>query len=202
VNNYNDEFDRIINPEFPQNSGPEYSHTATPYGGPPVKPGLTRRGKIAIAVAAAAIAGTGFFWYQAHSAQVAKDQKDAATLQIQMKKLELEEMRLRNDQKTKDAVAANSAETARQASIDKCVKDSQHLVGKGYGSPSKSQVIADCQQQYGDTAAGDDMAAAGSATSATGGGGSINSSTLLGLAAGGGLLVAVAAKRSRRSHAA
>ncbi|NUS82684.1 MAG: hypothetical protein HOY75_08020 [Streptomyces sp.] len=189
---YDDDFDNVIQGGY---------HTTSPYAEPEftapparIKPGLTKRGRIAIAVVSVAVAGTGFFMWQSHSAQVAKDQKEAAAFDLQMKKLELEEMKIRNAQKTQDS----KVQAAVQEQVDKCVKDSADLVGKGYGSPSKSDVIADCQRQYSTAADGSDMAAAGSATDSSTGGG-INASALLGLAAGGGLLVAVAANRGRRN---
>lgn len=198
TNHHDDEFDDII--EGGYHNSPYGMPTGIPAHSIPVKPGLTKRGKVAIAVASVAVAGTGFFWYQAHTAQVAKDEKEAAALEIQMKKLELEELRIRNDEKVKTSQAETAAREAVQARIDKCVKDSEDLIGKGYGSPSKSDVIADCQQQYSGAADGSDMAAAGSATTTGNGGGGINSAALLGLVAGGGLIVAVAANRGKRSH--
>jgi len=170
-------------------------YDTTEFKAPPArhKPGLTRRGKIAVAVASVAVAGTGFFMWQSHSAQVAKDQKEAAALDLQMKRLELEEMRIKNAQKTQDS----KTQAAVQKQVDQCVKDSADLIGKGFGSPSKSDVIADCQRQYSAPADGSDMAAAGSATDTGTDGGGLNSSALVGLVAGGGLLVAVAARRGR-----
>ncbi|MEK8141603.1 hypothetical protein NKH18_00440 [Streptomyces sp. M10(2022)] len=88
------------------NSAPDASPYADegPYGTPVMhkKAGLTRRGKVAIAVAGVAIVGGGTIWFQVHSAAVAKDEKEAAALQIQMKKLELEEIRIRNEQARTD----------------------------------------------------------------------------------------------------
>ncbi|WP_244967310.1 hypothetical protein [Streptomyces cacaoi] len=175
------------------------------YGTPVVKqkPGLTRRGKIAIAAAGVAIVGGGTIWWNIHSASVEADRKQAAALQVQMKKLELEELRLRNEAKAKDEESDKAAAAARQARVNKCVDDSSDLVGKGVGSPSKSDVIADCKQQYGAGVDGSDMAAAGSSKESGGGdGGGINSAALLGIVAGGGLVVAVAAKKGKKPHPA
>ncbi|MFE4206080.1 hypothetical protein ACFRSX_32825 [Streptomyces goshikiensis] len=175
-----------------------------PYGTPVAqhkKAGLTRRGKVAIAVAGVAIVGGGTIWFQVHSAAVAKEEKEAAALQVQMKKLELEEMRIRNEQASTDKKAATVSAEKVQAAVDKCVKDSAGLIGKGYGSPSRSDVVADCKQQY-ETTDGSGMQAVGS-TQAAGneGGGGINSPALLGLVAGGGLAVAVFARKGKKADA-
>lgn len=199
---FDDGFDDVIKAGM----GFDQAERPGPYGIPahsiPAKPGLTRRGKVAIAVATVAVVGGGLIWHEANTEQAARDQKDAAALAIQMKKLQLEELRIRNDQKSKDAKAHNTAQAALQASVDKCVKDSQHLIGKGYGAPSKGDVIADCKQQYGDDTSSTGMANAASSSTAgstNGSGAGINSAGLLGLVAGGGFLVAVAARRGKRT---
>lgn len=175
-----------------------------PYGTPVVqhkKAGLTRRGKVAIAVAGVAIVGGGTIWFQVHEAAVAKDDKEAAALQVQMKRLELEEMKLQNAKASTDEKAATASADKIQAAVDKCVKDSSGLIGKGYGSPSRGDVVADCKQQY-ETTDGSDMVAAGDAQEAGGGGGGgVNSSTLLGLVAGGGLAVAAFARKGKKADA-
>lgn len=188
------------------NSAPDASPYADegPYGTPVAqhkKAGLTRRGKVAIAVAGVAIVGGGTIWFQVHEAAVAKDNKEAAALQVQMKQLELEEMKLQNDKASTEEKAATASADRVQAAVDKCVKDSAGLIGKGYGSPSRGDVVADCKQQY-ETTDGSDMAPAGDAQDAGGGGGGgVNSSTLLGLVAGGGLAIAVFARKGKRADA-
>ncbi|MFJ2915043.1 hypothetical protein ACIO8F_37905 [Streptomyces sp. NPDC087228] len=188
------------------NSAPDASPYADegPYGTPVAKhkkAGLTRRGKVAIAVAGVAIVGGGTIWFQVHSAAVAKDEKEAAALQIQMKKLELEEMKIRNEKASTDKKAAAASAHKIQTAVDKCVKDSSDLIGKGYGAPSRSDVVADCKQQY-ETADGSGMEAAGNARDAGGGGGGgIGSPALLGLVAGGGLAIAVFARKGQKADA-
>ncbi|PJN36611.1 hypothetical protein CG747_32245 [Streptomyces sp. CB02959] len=189
------------------NSTPDASPYADegPYGTPVSnhkKAGLTRRGKVAIAVAGVVIVGGGTIWFQIHSAAVAKDEKEAAALQIQMKKLELEEMKIRNEKSAADKKAATASADKIQAAVDKCVKDSSDLLSKEYGAPSQGDVVAGCKQQY-EAAAGPGMEAAGSAQDAgnAGGGGGINSSALLGLVAGGGLAVAAFARKGKKADA-
>ncbi|MFJ4633057.1 hypothetical protein [Streptomyces sp. NPDC088847] len=188
------------------NSAPDASPYADegPYGTPVAqhkKAGLTRRGKIAIAVAGVAVVGGGTIWFQVHSAAVAKDKKEAAALQVQMKKLELQEMKIRNEQASSEKKAAAASADKIQAAVDKCVKDSSHLIGKGFGSPSRGDVVADCKQQY-EAVDGSGMEAAGSAQGAGNGlGGGVNSPALLGLVAGGGLAVAVFARKGKKPAA-
>ncbi|MEV0449833.1 hypothetical protein [Streptomyces sp. NPDC050600] len=165
------------------------------------KAGLTRRAKVAVAVAGVALAGGGTIWFQVHSAAVAKDEKEAAALQLQMKQLELEEMRIRNAQASSDQKAATASAEKVQAAVDKCVKDSFALPGNGYGTLSRSAVVADCKQQY-ETVDGSVMTAAGNVQAADGGGGGgINSPALLSLVAGGGLAIAVFARKGKKADA-
>ncbi|MEV7114246.1 hypothetical protein [Streptomyces anulatus] len=179
-----------------------------PYGTPVEKhkkAGLTRRGKVAVLVASVAIVGSGTIWFQVHSAAVAKDEKEAAALQLQMKRLELEEMKIRNDKAVADMAAASSSAAKVQAALDQCVKDTFAVVHKKYGTPSKSAVVADCKHQY-ETADGSDMAAAGSARdtggeAGAGDGGGVNSPALLGLVAGGALALAVFARKGKKADA-
>lgn len=174
-----------------------------PYGTPVThskKAGLTRRGKIAVAAAGVAIVGGGVIWFQAHSAAVAKDEKEAAALQVQMKQLELEEMKLRNDKALADLQAANDTAAKVQAAVDRCVQETAAHRAAKYGSPSKGAVVADCKQQY-ETVGSAGMAAAGSSRAASpeGGGDGINGPALLGLVAGGGLAIAVFARRGKKA---
>ena len=187
------------------NSAPDNSPYADegPYGTPVVykKAGLTRRGKVAIAVAGVAIVGGGTIWFQVHSAAVAKDEKEAAALQIQMKRLELEEMRIQNAKAADTAKAATASADRIQAAVDKCVKDSLDLIDKGYGASMKSAVVADCKRQY-EVSAGSGMEAAGNAMDAgDGGGGGVNSGALLGLVAGGALAIAAFARKGKKADA-
>ncbi|MER7042743.1 hypothetical protein [Streptomyces microflavus] len=189
------------------NSDPDPSPYADegPYGAPVEyhsKAGLTRRGKVAVAVAGVAIVGGGTIWFQTYSAAVAKDEKEAAALQLQVKQLELEEMKIRNDKAAADMKAATASAAKIQAALDQCVKETFGQVSKEYGTPSKSAVVADCKRQYA-SVDGSGMAAAGAARDAgdTGGGGGVNSPALLGLVAGGALALAVFARKGKKAEA-
>ncbi|MBZ2410794.1 hypothetical protein HX747_30695 [Streptomyces sp. L06] len=176
-----------------------------PYGTPVAKQekaGLTRRGKVALVVAGVAVVGGGTIWFQVHSAAVAKETKEAAALQVQIKELELEEMRLRNEAAAVDRKAATASAERVQAAVDQCVEDSSDLADKSYGAPAMSAIVADCKQQYGE-AGGADMEAAGGAQDATGegAGDGLNSPELLGLVAGGGLVLALFARKGRKADA-
>ncbi|MFF7527349.1 hypothetical protein [Streptomyces pseudovenezuelae] len=190
--------------EFTQEFGPEFDAPTTPYGhaAQPVKPGLTQRGKTAIAVAAVAIAGTGFFWYQSHSVQVAKDAKETAALQIQLQQLELEKMKEMNKANTEQKKQQATQDAARQKFVDACVDADKSLIGKQMGV-SYSSVVADCRDKFQGDVDGADMAVAGSAADThSGSGGGINSTGLLAIVAGGGVIVVLAANRTKKSHAA
>ena len=198
-----EQFDQEFGPEFAPNSTP----TTNAYGTPvqAVKPGLTRRGKIAVSVAAVAIAGTGFFWYESHSAQVAKDAKETAALQIQLQQLELERMKELNKANAAQSKEKATEDAANKKFVDACIEADKGLVGKQMGV-TYSSVVADCQDQFqtdhGKGVDGSDMAAAGSATDSGDEGGGLNSTGLLTVVGGAGLLVVLTASRFRKSHSA
>ncbi|MFG2276687.1 hypothetical protein ACGFNY_43885 [Streptomyces chartreusis] len=193
--------------EFDEEFGPEFTPRTSPYGNTvqPVKPGLTRRGRIAIAVAATAIAGTGFFWYQAQSAQVAKDAKETAALQIQLQQIELEKMKELNKANATHSKEKATEDAERKKFVDACIDADKGLVGKQMGV-TYSSVVADCQDQFQAEGSqgvdGSDMAAAGSASDTEDGGIGINSTGLLAITGGLGLVVVLTAARSRKAHAA
>lgn len=160
-----------------------------PYG-PRVEPhkGVTRRGKAALGVGAAVLAAGGLIGYQAHSATMAEHEAKAQEIALKMKALELQE-RQENSR----------AEQARQVQVDACVKNSAHLIGKGYGSPSRRDVVEDCQAQYAAGTSSDDMQSAASASSP--GGGDVNQGLLIGGAVLA-VVVVVAARKGTKSNAA
>jgi len=198
------EFDRIMNQEFPVNNPTEYIDN-NPYGGhaAPHKPGLTKRGKAALGIGAAVIAGGSLIGYQSYAASAAENEAKAKELSIKTQQLELAKMRELNRANQADRKAQVSDTETRQASINKCVKDQSDQIGKEYGSPSYRDVVDACQAQYsGTTASGDDMQSAASSSQASSGdGGGVNNFVLLG---GGALavLLVTAAKKGARSNPA
>lgn len=197
-----DEFDRIVQ-GMNMNSPQEYIDT-NPYGTPvkPHKPGLTKRGKAALGIGAAVIAGGGLIGYQAYSANVAANETKAQEIALKQQQLELEKLKEINRASAVNRKTQNSADKARQASINACVKDKEDQVGKDFGSPSYQDVVDACQSQYVPTTSGDDMeTAASSKEAASTGEGGVNEGFLL----GGGVLVAFlvsVAKKGRKANPA
>ncbi|MFE5614096.1 hypothetical protein [Streptomyces sp. NPDC056524] len=185
----NDEFDRII-----QTSGfgqqPAASHhngyDPSPYGTPhaAAKPGLTVRGKAALGIGVAVLAGGGLLAYQSYETQAANDAAIAKELDLKAQALRLEEMKEINRANEAGIKTKNATETARQTSVNSCVDDNKQLVGKGFGSPTYRQVIDDCHAQYGTDV---NLQNAGSSTLTGGterqGDGSIGGAPLLGIGA-------------------
>lgn len=195
---HDDAFDRIINKEFTMETPTEHTDP-NPYGTPthPHKAGLTKRGKAALGFGVAVIAGGSLIGYQVHE----NNQVKAQEIALKAEALELEKMREINRASQADKTAQASATTARQVSVDKCITGKEHLVGKGFGSPSYRDIVDTCQAQYTDTTGGSsgDMQAA-AATESSGGGG-VNDGLLI----GGGVLVlffVAAAKKGTQSNAA
>ncbi|WP_330479971.1 hypothetical protein OG301_39200 (plasmid) [Streptomyces platensis] len=170
-----------------------------PYGGPAqaTKPGLTRRGKVALGIGATVIAGGGLIGYQVHSANEVKAQEIALKAQT----LELQKMKWQSQVNKANKKAKQSQAETRQASIDTCVKSQADQVGKVLGTTYRDVVDA-CQTQYPDTATGGDMEAAGASQTANdSSSGGVNQ----GLLVGGGALVlflVYAAKKGTRSNPA
>lgn len=204
-----DELGRIVyGPGVPQ-PRPAQAPTwtdPTPYGTPahqafPVqKAGLSKRGKAALGIGAAVLAGGSLIGYQSYSAQAAKDAAIAKEIDLKAQMLRLEEMKEINRAKEATLNSTKGTETARQKSVDSCVNNNKGLVGKGYGSPTYRQVIDDCRAQYEGTQ-NVALQTAGSATTTTataGSGDSGNGVVLLGV---GGLAIGIwaAAKRSTRA---
>ncbi|MFJ2110595.1 hypothetical protein ACIOEX_01480 [Streptomyces sp. NPDC087850] len=199
----NQEFDRIMNKEFSEKPHTEYTDL-TPYGASAhqVKPGLTRRGKAALGIGAAVIAGGTLVGYQTYSASVADSEAKAQEAAFKMQALELEKIREMNRANEADRQAATSQETARQASIDQCVKNNSSKIGQGYGSPSYRDVADDCRAQYNPTGTTVGMQAAAADTTTTPAqntGGGISDGALIGVTALV-LLGAAVVKKNTRSN--
>jgi hypothetical protein len=196
------EFDRLMREEFNTDPQPGYTDPH-PYGAPaqPVKAGLTKRGKAALAIGTTVIAGGALIGYQAYSADAAANDAKAQEIALKTQALELEKLKeLNRANETVRKTTAAQAES-RQALVDKCVKSNKSQVGKGFGSPSYSDIVDACQAQYAATATTDSMQPAGSATTVTdGSSGGVNNGMLI----GGGLLVSFlvyAAKKGTRNQA-
>ncbi|MFF9287530.1 hypothetical protein [Streptomyces griseosporeus] len=183
---------RDISPEeFAHEFGPEFTNSIDPhpYGMPakPVKPGLTTRGKAALAITAAVIGGTTLIGYQAYSSNTAENEAKAQEIAYKQQLLELEKLKVLNQ-----ASKTSSGDSkARQQAIDTCVKDSRDLVGKTIGT-SLRDIVDACQAQYTNpTATGADLKATDS-TSSTSTGGGLNSGLVIGgVVLAGGLTLAM-----------
>jgi hypothetical protein len=190
-----DEFDQMMGQAFATET-----IDTTPYGAPaqPVKPGLTKRGKASIAIAAAVIAGGSLLFYQHYSAAQAASEAKSQEIALKQQELKLEELKELNRQATANTKAQSTADANRQKQIDTCVADNKGLVEKQFGITLES-VIQACQTQYQTTTNTGDMQTAASSTNTSGGGGNT------GLLIGGGVLavgLAVAVRKSTRSNPA
>lgn len=199
------EFNRIIEFQKRQSMNPHHEYVdSSPYGShaQPNKPGLTKRGKAALGISAAVLAGGSLMGYQAYSAQAAADQAKAQEIALKSQQLELEKLKVLNEVNQADQKIQSSQNETRQASVNRCVKNQEDQVGKEYGSPSYRDIVDACQAQYADTtSSGDDMQAAASSQAANTSGGGVNNFLLLG---GGALAVGLvaAAKKGKRSNPA
>ncbi|WP_030756597.1 hypothetical protein [Streptomyces sp. NRRL F-5135] len=196
-----EEFNRMVSREFPS------EHTETidpyPYGAPaqPINPGLTKRGKAALAIGVTVLAGGGLIGWQHYTTQQAASEAKAQEIALKQQELRLEELKEMNRVNAASQKARHAADNTRQQQIDACVKANKPLVNSQPGVTYRS-VVDDCQTQYGTTDSSD-MQAAGSTTqtAASGDSGGINNGLLLGgavLAAG----LVVAAKKATRSNPA
>lgn len=198
-----DEFDRLVNEEFPVNHATEYIDP-NPYGTPAhaPKPGLTKRGKTALGIGAAVLASGSLLGYQAYSANAAENEAKAQAIQLEMQRLKLEELKEQNRAAEKDRTTEKKVNTTLQASIDKCVNAKEDDANKGFGTTYRDIVDA-CKAQYATSAeTGKDLANAAAsqpADSESGG----NTSLLLGgvaLAALGGALAVRRGTKSESTH--
>ncbi|MFJ1900512.1 hypothetical protein [Streptomyces sp. NPDC088115] len=197
-----DEFDDIIRNGYEPTGETVDPH---PYGAPTMsapKPGLTKRGKAALGIGAAVIAGTTLIGYQIHSSNEAAQDAKSQEIALKSQALELAKLRELNKANDKNREAATTEAKTRQASVDMCVKDHDHLVGKGYGAPSYGDIVEDCRTQY-DTPAGtgDMQAAADTEDAGSGGGGGVNNGALIGAVALAGVF-AFAVKKGTKANPA
>lgn len=191
--------------EFANEFGPEFTHQATindsPYGpsahytGKPIKPGLTKRGKAAIAIGVTVIAGGVILIYQDNAAAQSAADVKAAELALKQQELRIQELKEINKANESNAKTQSTQDKARQKQIDACVATDKGLVGKQLGV-TYSSVLEDCQARFGsaaNTTTGTDMqAAASTSTGVSGnGGGGVNQGLLVGGVLAIGLAVAV-----------
>ena len=189
----NNEFDNIINTE-----------TWGPYGSPtptPVKPGLTRRGKGALAVAGTVIAVGGMLTWQHYDSESEANQIKAQEIALQQQKFDLEKLKVMNQVNTENAKTQATQDAAKQKLIEACVDTDKGLVGKQLGV-TYSSVLSDCQAQYGATNTSGIQAAASATDTNNAGGGGVSPSVLAAVVAGGAVLIAVAANRGKKTNAA
>ncbi|WP_086564146.1 hypothetical protein [Streptomyces africanus] len=193
--------------QFAHEFGPEFAPQTSPYGNTvqPVKPGLTKRGKTALAIGAAVIAGGGILAWQDYSAEASANKVKAQELALRQQELRIQELREINKATAVQKKQKATEDAARQKFVDACIQADKGLVGKQIGV-TYSSVVADCQDQFQggqDTGTdGSDMAVAGSVNDTSSGGGGINTAGFLAIAAGGGLLVVLVANRTKKAHAA
>lgn len=193
--------------EFAHEFGPEFTEQSAPHYGPygqavqPVKPGLTKRGKVAITVGAAVLAGGGILAWQDYNADAKASEIQAQELQYKRDLLALQMQKELN----KANAAAKKTEAAengeRNKLVDACVNSNKKMIGKLMGVTYQS-VRGDCEAQYPTSTTSGDMQAAATATDVSSGGSGINTAGMVAIAAGGGLLVVLAANRTKKSHAA
>ena len=200
------EFNSLIEFQKRQSMNPtqEYADNS-PYGTQMQsgKPGLTKRGKAALGIGVAVIAGGSLIGYQSYADSAAQHEAKAQELAIKSQQLELAKLQEMNRANEAGQKVEKTVNTARQSKVDACVKNNKDLVGKTVGS-SYRDIVDACQAQYTDTtSSGDDMqaAAASSQDTNSGAGGGINNLALL---VGGGLAVGfvAVAKKSKRSNPA
>lgn len=193
-------------PHWDPPTAPQAVRDPHPYGPPAAfpqaKPGLTKRGKVALSVGAAVLASGALIGYQSHTATVAENEARAKEMEIQAQLLRIQELKELN---RANEVVRNSRtveEKTRQVAVDSCVETNRKLIGQGMPAPTLGDIVADCQAQYTSPASGLDMQpASATQASAPASGGSVNNGLLL---AGGALAVvlAVSARRGTRNNAA
>jgi hypothetical protein len=191
-----DEFDRIVNHLTPPATEQVDPY---PYGQPAAahKPGLTKRGKVAIGVGAAVIAGSSLIGYQMYEANAMK----ARELELKAQALELEKFRETNRVSQTAQQQASAQVKERQKSVDACVKGQADQVGKAYGSPSYRDIVDACQAQYTGTADAISGLENAASTQPSGNSGGVNDGALLGVLVLGGGLALLARKGKRATPA-
>ncbi|MEU9578810.1 hypothetical protein [Streptomyces chilikensis] len=173
----------------------------TPYAEPtPVKPGLTPRGKAALAIGGAVLAGGAIVGYQAHTSAQADRELAARELALEEKRLDLEQRRLETETAAQTTKAHTKAETARQTAVEDCIKDRENKVGQGLGAPTYRELTDVCTAIHTPAIPLDDMqpaAATDTVTDTTDDGG--NGLLIGGAVLAGGVLLAT--RKARKNVA-
>lgn len=160
---YNDpEFDQIIT------GGYTDPH---PYGNPahpPVKTGLTPRGKAALGVGTAVIACGTLFGWQQYTAQQANADVKAKEIALKQQQIELEKMKEINKANAAQQEKQESENSGQEKHVEACVEANQKMVGKLMGVTYQS-VRDDCQAKYPTTTAAGMQAAANTTSTNAGG---------------------------------
>ncbi|MFD8469089.1 hypothetical protein ACFV10_28775 [Streptomyces cyaneofuscatus] len=204
---HDDGFEQIVHHGMQPPTAPPNWADPTPYGtsaGHPrtAKAGLTARGKAALGLGAAVLAGTTLIGYQIHTSNAADQAAKAQELHLKTQALELERLRELNRAAEADRKTAAAETKTMQARVDSCVKTNREQVGKGYGSPSYRQIVDDCRAQYNSAGTTANMQAAGTAsTPSDSDGGGVNDAALIGVAALV-ILGGIFARRGTRSNPA
>ena len=190
----NDEFHSIINT---QEWGP-YGTPAT-HTNQHVKPGLTKRGKVALAIGATVIAGGSMLVWQDYTENAETNEIRAQELALQQQQLEVEKLKEINKAATRNSKTKATEDAATQKLINACIDTDKSLVGKQMGV-TYSSIVADCRSEYAtshtDTS---DMQAAASTTPSGTDSGGISPTALAVIGGGGALLIAIAANRGKKN---
>lgn len=206
--NHDDEFNQVIGGFHNTAYQPPTSADASPYGpnphipahsipGQTAKPGLTRRGKTALAIGGVVLATGSFLTWQHYDAEAATQQARAQELALQRDQIALEMQKELNKATATSQKTQSVADKTRQKQIDACVNNNKDLLEQNRLGTTLSSVISDCQAQY--PAAGtspDGMQEAASTTDSHSGGIGVTG----GLAIAGGVLIVGLYGASRRSR--
>lgn len=202
MSSYDDEFDQIINGMTTVNT-PTESTDQNPYGSPVHhhKTGLTKRGKVALGIGAAVIAGGGMLTWQHYNTQAQASEIRAQELQYKSNLLALEMQKELNKANTADQKAQETQTASQQKQIDACMDADKGLIGKQLGVTYQS-VTEDCRAKYGASNKDRSAMQEAASTTVTDSSSGISPGALLGIGTGGALLIAVTANRGKKNHAA
>ncbi|PVC80631.1 hypothetical protein DBP19_36445 [Streptomyces sp. CS090A] len=186
---HDDGFEQIVHHGMQPPTTPPNWADPTPYGtsaghAHTAKTGLTTRGKAALGLGAAVLAGGTLIGYQIHTSNAANQATKAQELHLKTQAIELERLRELNRAAEVDRKTAAAETKTMQARVDSCVKRNGEQADKSYGSTSYRQIVDDCRAQYNPASTTANMQAAGTAnTPSDGSGGGVNDAALIGVGA-------------------